>query len=204
MRISTKKAAFYVAARCYLCYKLLGIDRVRDHDHLTGNYRGPAYSDCNLNLQYANTNRLENKFFIPVIFHNLRGYDAHLILKGCKKSIFNKGNITCISKNIDRYLSSTIDNQRFIDSFQFISASLDKLASNLYKEDFTHTRLHTPRDKFQLMIRKGMFCYGYWDDQDKANENQLPSNESFYSMLKEEIVMYRIRLYTCAKGVGRI
>ena len=75
---------------------------------------------------------------------------------------------------------------RFIDSFQFMSASLDKLASNLRQEDFTHTRLHTPRDKLQLMIRKGVFCYDYWDGPDKANENQLPSRESFYSRLKEE------------------
>ena len=187
MRISTEEeAAFHAAERCYLSDELLGIDRVRDHDHLTGNYRGPAHSECNLQLRYANTNRLKNKFFIPVIFHNLRGYDAHLILKGYKKSIFNKGNITCIPNNMERYLSFTIDNLRFIDSFQFMSASLDKLASNLRQEDFTHTRLHTPRDKLQLMIRKGVFCYDYWDGPDKANENQLPSRESFYSRLKEE------------------
>ena len=87
---------------------------------------------------------------------------------------------------MERYLSFTIDNLRFIDSFQFMSASLDKLASNLHQVDFTHTRLHTPRDKFQLMIRKGVFYYDYWDGPDKANENQLLSRESFYSRLKEE------------------
>ena len=63
---------------------------------------------------------------------------------------------------MERYLSFTIDNLRFIDLFQFVNASLDKLASNLHQEDFSHTRLHTPRDKLQLMIRKGVFCYDYW------------------------------------------
>ena len=157
IRISTKEeAVFHAAERCYLCDELLGIDRVRDHNHLTEHYKGPAHSECNIQLQYTNSNQLKYKFFIPVIFYNLIGYDAHLVLKGYKKSIFNKGNITCIPNNMESYLSFTIDNLRFINSFQFMSASLDKLASNLNQEDFTHTRLHTPRDKFQLMIRKGV------------------------------------------------
>ena len=38
---------------------------------MTGKYRGAAHWSCNINLKLTKT--------IPVIFHNLRGYDIHLI-----------------------------------------------------------------------------------------------------------------------------
>ena len=48
-------------------------DKVIDHDHITGKYRGAAHSSCNLKLRID-----PDKIKIPVFFHNLRGYDAHL------------------------------------------------------------------------------------------------------------------------------
>jgi len=47
--------------------------RVRDHCYITGKYRGVSHRSCNLKLRLSKT--------IPVIFHNLRGYDSHLIIK---------------------------------------------------------------------------------------------------------------------------
>lgn len=47
--------------------------KVRDHDHLTGVYRGAVHSYFNFNYQ--------NPRFIPVFLHNLSCYDAHLFIK---------------------------------------------------------------------------------------------------------------------------
>jgi len=61
------------ATHCHICEKPLGEDKVLDHDHLTGKYRGAAHNACYLNYKIPKQ--------IPVIFHNLAGYDAHLFIK---------------------------------------------------------------------------------------------------------------------------
>ena len=69
---------FQKAAKCHICdkpYKDKDI-RVRDHCHITGKFRGSAHQDCNLKLQIK-----PETIKIPVIFHNLRGYDSHFIMQ---------------------------------------------------------------------------------------------------------------------------
>ena len=181
-----EELAFQTADTCYLCGKPTGDDKVRDHEHaFNGKYRGCAHSACNLQLRYRG-NKAASNFYIPVIFHNLRGYDGHLILKSFKREIFKKGDISCIPNNMERYLSFTIDNLRFIDSLQFMNESLEKLCKNLRRDDFVHTLRHSPPDKYDMLIRKGVFCYDYWDGPQKADETNLPPREAFYSRLTEE------------------
>jgi len=62
---------------CLFCAEPLLVanfkDTVRDHDHMTGKYRGAAHNECNFKLKLnAKTTP------IPVVFHNLKGYDGHL------------------------------------------------------------------------------------------------------------------------------
>ena len=79
---------FNASTKCYLC----GVDynnddiKVRYHDHLTGSYRGSAHQRCNLQYSFKN-------YKVPVIFHNLKGYDSHLIIKAFNTKIFS---IDCI------------------------------------------------------------------------------------------------------------
>ena len=187
MKLSPEEElSFSTIEKCYLCGELLGVDRVRDHDHLTGKFRGAVHNECNLKLQFRSSKRGMPSFYIPVIFHNLRGYDGHFILKGFKRDVFEKGNINCIPNNMERYLSFTIDNLRFIDSLQFMNASLDKLSSNLSTHEFIHTHRHTSSETVHLLLRKGVFPYEYWDGPDKMDENQLPEKQAFFSHLTGE------------------
>ena len=64
---------FQQSNSCWICKKLIDNDdeKVRDHCHVTGKFRGAAHGSCNINLQSSKK--------VPVIFHSLRGYDSHLI-----------------------------------------------------------------------------------------------------------------------------
>ncbi|XP_025266899.1 uncharacterized protein LOC112638810 [Camponotus floridanus] len=72
---SDEREIFASASRCYACERPFEADdaRVRDHCHLTGDFRGPAHSACNLNYK--------DPYVIPIFFHNLSGYDAYFIIK---------------------------------------------------------------------------------------------------------------------------
>ena len=71
----SQQREFETVVSCWICGEALGSDRVRDHCHITGAYRGAAHNHCNLNM------RIEPfKIKIPVIFHNLKGYDSHHII----------------------------------------------------------------------------------------------------------------------------
>ena len=111
---------------------------VRDYCHITGKFRGSAHQECNLKLRIKPEN-----LKIPVIFHNLRGYDSHFIMQQIgeianKHGYTNKKgekqdlNINTIPNNMEKYMAFMLGNHlTFIDSFQFMSSSLNKLVSNL-------------------------------------------------------------------------
>ena len=65
--------------KCHICFKPFSKKKkkVRDHCHYTGLYRGAAHSSYNLQYKISSD--------IPVIFHNLAGYDAHLFIRELAK-----------------------------------------------------------------------------------------------------------------------
>ena len=192
------KQSFYeVVCNCCECIEKLKkkTKKVRDHCHITGKYRGAAHEECNLNFQITDK--------IPVIFHNLRGYDSHFIIQeigeiikkhpykvkgknGDGKEEEKEMNINVIPNNMEKYLAIMLGNHlTFIDSFQFMSSSLDKLVSNLPKESFKYTSKRFIGEKLDLMTRKGVYPYDYMDSFNKFNE-QLPAKEDFLSILNNE------------------
>ena len=164
------------ATICHICKEPLNGYKVLDHDHITGLYRGAAHNECNLKLRIN-----KYKLKIPVMFHNLRGYDSHLLMQAIGKV---SGNITCIPNNTEKYISFSIGNLRFIDSAQFLIASLDKLVSFTPPEAFKITSVNeSDASKKELLIRKGVYPYEYMDSWKRFDEESLPPIESFYSKL---------------------
>ena len=139
---------FQSATICHICEQDLNINKEtgqilkeRDHCHFTGEYRGAAHTDCNL--------KCKKPHILPVIFHNLQGYDSHLFIKQLAKVT---GDLSCIPSTEEKYISFSkkivVDEYfskkmgklfpkkfeiRFIDSFKFLQTSLANLVSNLSK-----------------------------------------------------------------------
>ena len=184
-----QEQAFKHASNCFICGTALGADRVRDHDHLTGDYRGAAHNECNINFRYPFVGGKHNRqFVVPVVFHNLRGYDSHLLMGSLGK--FKQKRISCIPNNTERYMSFSLDGLRFIDSLQFMPASLDQLVTNLasegkdkFRQLAANIKDHKQRD---VLLRKGVYPYDYINSQKRLEETKLPAPEAFYSQLNEE------------------
>ena len=92
--LTKKTVKEYEEARiCHICFKSFNGENpnVRDHGHYTGSYRGPAHIKCNLMYKIPP--------YIPIVFHNLSGYDAHLFIK--ELASLTDGSIGVIAKNAE-------------------------------------------------------------------------------------------------------
>ncbi|CAB4001817.1 Gastrula zinc finger [Paramuricea clavata] len=173
-----QEAEFWMTRNCSICGNDLGDDRVRDHDHVTGLFRGAAHNMCNLKYRIT--------WKVPVVFHNLRGYDSHLIMQEIGKF---KMNINVVPNNMEKYISFSLGKSLvFIDSIQFMASSLEALVNNLSAEDFKIVGKRWQGEDFDLVRQKGIFPYEYLDDISKLNSEGLPSKDKFYSSLYESEV----------------
>ena len=135
---------------------------------------------------------------IPVIFHNLRGYDSHFIMQQIgeianKQGYTNKKgekqdlNINAIPNNMEKYMAFMLGNHlTFIDSFQFMSSSLDKLVSNLPKDDLIYTSKAFKGKRLDLMSQEGVYPNDFMDSTEKFNQMELPTKDQFYSILNNQ------------------
>ena len=191
---------FKSAKVCHICeqefgvYKKAGeIFKVRDHCHFTGKYRGAAHNQCNLNCR--------KPLILPVVFHNLQGYDSHLFIKQLAKV---SGDLSCIPSTEEKHTSFSKKIKvgghfsikkgvtlpikfeiRFIDSFKFLQTSLANLVSNLQPSDFKNLN-RVIKENTSLLTRKGCYPYDYVSSIDIFQETKLPSKDPFYSKLYDE------------------
>ncbi len=198
-----------LAKECYACKDIFGrvwlnkktekleeVKKCRDHCHITGKYGGAACDKCNLRMRVPK--------FVPVLFHNVEGYDSHLFVRSLG---LTEGDIRCIPKTDEKYISfsknvimeSVVDENgkekklclemRFLDSIKFMNGSLDKLAETLGKDQFgtlTSQMSQTPEESLDLLKQKGVFPYEYLTDFSKLNAMSLPPKDAFHNQLKNE------------------
>lgn len=177
---------FASASDCHICKKELKQDRVRDHCHLTGKYRGPAHTECNIQFRVPK--------HIPIFFHNFSKYDSHLFITelanfdGETKVIpLNKEVYIAMSHYIPMNDEKRLE-LRFLDSFRFMASSLDKLAKNLPDTHLHAIRHYFPNhNEFKLMRKKGVFPYDYITSFEKLSEDHLPPINQFYNKLTDSV-----------------
>ena len=140
---------FQSSKTCWICEKLIENDdeKVRDHCHITGKFRGAAHWNCNINFQLTKK--------VPVIFHNLRGYDSHLIF--CELNKFDV-KIDVIPNRLENYMAFFLNkNLVFIDSMQLINSSLKKLVKNLLDDDLKYLTGEFGSKNLELVKQKDAY-----------------------------------------------
>ena len=110
---------------CRYCEKYIETDKVRDHCHLTGKYRGPAHSDCNLKVKQKDSN------FITIGLHNFSNYDCHLFFKTLVDRKKDNVQFKITPRTDEKYILVKYGCIKFIDTYRFLSSSLDKLVQTL-------------------------------------------------------------------------
>ena len=171
---------FQLANSCWICNKLFDVEdeKVRYHCHVTRKYRGTAYFSYNANC------KLSKK--VPVIFHNLRGYDSHLKIK---EIVSVKTKVSVIRNGLEKCMAFTINkNLAFIDSMQFMNSGLDSLVKNLSNNDFKYLSEEFSSELLELVKEKVVYPYEYMDSFKKLFEDKLPDKSNFFSSLKEECI----------------
>ena len=180
---------------CHICGKKYTDKdvRFRDHCHITGKFRGSAHQECNLKLRIK-----PEDIKIPIIFHNLCGYDSHFIMQQIgeiaeKHAYMNKKgekqdlSINAIPNNMEKYMAFMLGNHvTFINSFQFMSSSLDKFVSNLPKESLKYTSEEFTGKELGLMSQKGVYPYDHMDSFEKFDQTKLPTKYQFYSIVNDQ------------------
>ena len=122
-------------------------DKVRDHCHLTGKYRGPAHSICNIIVTQKQGN------FLLFVFHNFSNYDCHMFFKNLIDKKNDGVNFDIFPKTNEEYISVKYGCIRFVDSYRFLSSSLGSLGKNLNKGVFFILKEEFP-DKWQYLNKK--------------------------------------------------
>ena len=162
-----EKWIHYSSPCCHICKEPFDPTegRVLDHDHYplkegkTSNYLGPAHNSCNL--------RRSTDKHLPVIFHNLSGFDIHLFFKELCDSVRNVSEIKIINKTSENYLQVKSKKFHFIDSCKHIPGPLEKLAKNLPSSKLVNLKYYcestysNSQRKFELLSGKLVFCYKY-------------------------------------------
>ena len=166
---------------CWICNEKINNDKdkERDHCHITSKFRGDAHKKCNLKLKIPRK--------LPIIFHNLEGYDGHIIFKELNN--FDVIDIQVIPKISEKYMSIIVNrNIVFLDSNQFYKGLLDSHASNLEDSDFKNLISEFSKDMLEILKRKVAYPYEWLTSYEKFDYRELPPKDCFYSSIKDRHV----------------
>ena len=175
---------FQEATECYICENIFEelTNKVREHTHLSGEYRGAACQSCN--TKEGKTSKL-----IPVFFHNGSNYDFHFIIEELMKYEDDYNKVQLLSKNSENYISidygSNYKKIRFLDSYRFMVKGLSDVAKSMVEFPILDKYF---KGDISLLKQKGYYPYEYIDSIDRLNETSLPPKESFFSSLTQKVI----------------
>ena len=186
---------YHQTTNCEMCgLKFSGFDaKYKDHCHLSGKLRFILCNTCN--LTYAATKKLG----VPVVAHGAVRFDQHFLVhklaERCRKRSENLPRI--LPRNTEHYLALYTGDFKFQDSLEFLCASLSSVVESMKRTGSTvggksevafpllREFVNGDEEKYELLSRKGVFCYDFLDSEEKLNLPRLPDKEHFYDSLKD-------------------
>ena len=144
-----EKESYENQKNCHICRKEFCTDKnnkkefkqkqkVRDHDHYTGKYRGAAHSNCNLRYKIPRE--------ITIIFHNGSTYDYHFIIKKLAKEF--KGHFDCLGENTEKYITFLAQIKKDLDTDKAIIYKLKLIDTYRFMDRSFEINKKKPMDEF--------------------------------------------------------
>ena len=174
---------FQKANECYICgEEFKEREKVREHNHLSGKYRGASCQSCNTKEGKATK-------LIPVFFHNGSNYDFHFLIEELMKYEDKYNKVKLLSKSSENYISidygSNYKKLRFLDTYRFMLKGLSDIAKSMDEFPILEKEFEGDTD---LLKQKGFYPYEYMNSSKKFKDKKLPEVEQFYSKLKRETI----------------
>ena len=164
---------FQKSNSCWICKKLIDNDneKVRDHCHVTGKFRGAAHQGCNINFQ------LTKKVFCELDKFNIK--------------------IDVIPNGLEKYMTFFLNkNLLLIDSTQFMNSSHNKLVKNLSDKGFKYLVEEFCSENLKILKQKGAYPYEYMNNFERLCEEKLPARKHFFSSTKKERLIMMVKYQT--------
>ena len=173
------------ATVCFICHREFEEKnrKVLHHDHITSKVIGTLCNRCNLQVKFKNQ--------LPMVCHNSVNFDHNIVIQS-----FDMEDVTsvrAIPKTTEKFLGLIVNNRcKFMDSCQFLKASLSSLVKNLRKmgiDKFKYTKKYFGCDEKvleELILCKQVYPYDYMTGPEVYNETKLPAQEKFYDGLNQK------------------
>ena len=140
---------------------------------------GFAHNKCNLQYKFPKDN-VNNKYLISVFAHNAQNFDNSFLIKALND--IENVSFSALPRNSNKFISLKIENFIFKYSFLFLNKSLEYLTKTIDDEDRISLILEFGKN-YELLTKKGIYPYDYFDSKEKYNETKIPDHTNFKNKL---------------------
>ena len=166
-----------------LCNKKIINKPVKNHCHFTSKMLGYAHNKCNLRYKFKKDN-VNDEYLINVFAHNSQNFDQSFLIRALQ-NLDNKIPFSCLPRNSNKFISLQIGSFIFKDSYLFLNKSLDYLTGTIDDNDRISLKQEFGKN-YQLLTKKGIYPYDYFDNTKKYNEQKLPDKEEFFNKINNK------------------
>ena len=157
---------------CYLCNKKIKNKPVKNHCHYASKMLGYAHK------YKFKKDDVNDDYLINVFAHNSQNFDQSFLIRALQ-NLDNKIPFSCLLRNSNKFISLQIGSFIFKDSYLFLDKSLDYLTGTINDNDRISLKQEFG-ENYQLLCKKGIYPYDYFNNTKKYNEQKLPNKEEFF------------------------